>query len=99
MTGEIKKHRKHKLAAMAGVEGLEPSRTVLETGMLPLHHTPILTLCIKNILPKQIYTDLSWEGRSSQGIWSFRHYSGSGMDLTSSDVVDRQGLEPRTDRL
>ena len=25
---------------MAGVEGLEPSRTVLETGMLPLHHTP-----------------------------------------------------------
>ena len=26
---------------MAGVEGFEPSRTVLETGMLPLHHTPI----------------------------------------------------------
>ncbi len=26
---------------MAGVEGLEPSRTVLETGMLPLHYTPI----------------------------------------------------------
>ena len=26
--------------ALAGVEGLEPSRTVLETGMLPLHHTP-----------------------------------------------------------
>ena len=26
---------------LAGVEGLEPSRTVLETGMLPLHHTPI----------------------------------------------------------
>ncbi len=25
---------------VAGVEGLEPSRTVLETGMLPLHHTP-----------------------------------------------------------
>ena len=25
---------------MAGVEGLEPSRTVLETDMLPLHHTP-----------------------------------------------------------
>ena len=25
---------------LAGVEGLEPSRTVLETGMLPLHHTP-----------------------------------------------------------
>ena len=28
---------------MAGVEGLEPSRTVLETGMLPLHHTPTST--------------------------------------------------------
>ena len=25
---------------LTGVEGLEPSRTVLETGMLPLHHTP-----------------------------------------------------------
>ena len=29
---------------LAGVEGLEPSRTVLETGMLPLHHTPIYLL-------------------------------------------------------
>ena len=28
---------------LAGVEGLEPSRTVLETGMLPLHHTPIFS--------------------------------------------------------
>ena len=27
---------------MAGVEGLEPSRTVLETGMLPLHHAPMV---------------------------------------------------------
>lgn len=27
--------------ALAGVEGLEPSRTVLETGMLPLHYAPI----------------------------------------------------------
>ena len=26
---------------MAGAEGLEPSRTVLETAMLPLHHAPI----------------------------------------------------------
>ena len=26
---------------LAGVEGLEPSRTVLETGMLPLHYAPI----------------------------------------------------------
>ena len=31
---------------LAGVEGLEPSRTVLETGMLPLHHTPIFTFYI-----------------------------------------------------
>ena len=28
--------------AMAGAEGLEPSRTVLETGMLPLHHAPMV---------------------------------------------------------
>ena len=26
---------------LAGAEGLEPSRTVLETGMLPLHYTPM----------------------------------------------------------
>ncbi len=26
---------------MAGAEGLEPSTTVLETGMLPLHYAPI----------------------------------------------------------
>ena len=26
---------------MAGAEGLEPSRTVLETAILPLHHAPI----------------------------------------------------------
>ena len=26
---------------LAGVEGFEPTPTVLETGMLPLHHTPI----------------------------------------------------------
>ncbi len=31
---------------LAGVEGLEPSRTVLETGMLPLHYTPICDLYI-----------------------------------------------------
>ena len=29
---------------MAGVERLELSRTVLETVMLPLHHTPIFFL-------------------------------------------------------
>ena len=28
------------LLALAGAEGLEPSRTVLETAMLPLHHAP-----------------------------------------------------------
>ncbi len=26
---------------LAGAEGLEPSRTVLETAMLPLHHAPL----------------------------------------------------------
>ncbi len=29
------------LFVMAGAEGLEPSTTVLETGMLPLHYAPI----------------------------------------------------------
>ena len=28
-------------SSLAGVEGLEPSKTVLETAMLPLHHTPV----------------------------------------------------------
>jgi hypothetical protein len=27
-------------SGLAGAEGLEPSRTVLETAMLPLHHAP-----------------------------------------------------------
>ena len=27
---------------LAGAEGLEPSRAVLETAMLPLHHAPII---------------------------------------------------------
>ena len=30
------------LFVMAGAEGLEPSTTVLETGMLPLHYAPII---------------------------------------------------------
>lgn len=29
------------MSYLAGAEGLEPSRTVLETAMLPLHHAPI----------------------------------------------------------
>lgn len=29
-----------KVLIVAGAEGLEPSRTVLETAMLPLHHAP-----------------------------------------------------------
>ena len=36
---------------LAGVEGLEPSRTVLETGMLPLHHTPVLWWAIRDSNP------------------------------------------------
>ena len=30
-----------RLLLLAGAEGLEPSTTVLETGMLPLHYAPI----------------------------------------------------------
>ena len=43
-----------------------------------------------------------WKGIRSQRICSFRGAfanRGSGMELAVSDVVDRQGLEPRTDRL
>ena len=39
----IKKSRSEERDFLAGAEGLEPSRTVLETGMLPLHYAPILT--------------------------------------------------------
>ena len=41
---KTKNHPTGWLFILAGVEGLEPSRTVLETGMLPLHHTPIYKL-------------------------------------------------------
>ena len=34
-------YHKTRTLIIAGVEGLEPSRTVLETVMLPLHHIPI----------------------------------------------------------
>ena len=45
---------------MAGVEGLEPSRTVLETGMLPLHHTPKerhikLFLCYNTVIGTRLW--------------------------------------------
>ena len=30
-----------RVVSLAGAEGLEPSRTVLETAMLPLHHAPM----------------------------------------------------------
>ena len=33
---------RERIFVLAGAEGLEPSRTVLETGMLPLHYAPIL---------------------------------------------------------
>ena len=32
----------HNCFVLAPVEGLEPSQTVLETGMLPLHYTDVL---------------------------------------------------------
>ena len=43
------------------------------------------------------------KGGRNLWIWSFRQKSqavaGNGMEQVSSDVVDRQGLEPRADRL
>ena len=35
------KKARFRVLFLAGAEGLEPSRTVLETAMLPLHHAPI----------------------------------------------------------
>ncbi len=32
--------------AMAGVVGIEPTSTVLETGVLPLYYTPIVTIIL-----------------------------------------------------
>ena len=48
---------------LAGVEGLEPSRTVLETGMLPLHHTPKerhikLFLCYNTVIGTRLWRPL-----------------------------------------
>ena len=38
---------RERIFVLAGAEGLEPSRTVLETGMLPLHHAPVFLCLIK----------------------------------------------------
>ena len=40
--GQIKNHPQRVVFYLAGAEGLEPSRTVLETAMLPLHPAPII---------------------------------------------------------
>lgn len=44
--------------AMAGVVGIEPTLTVLETGVLPLYDTPIVNLLIyynKTVTKKQVF--------------------------------------------
>ena len=51
---------------LAGVEGLEPSRTVLETGMLPLHHTPKerhikLFLCYNTVIGTRLWRPLLYQ--------------------------------------
>ena len=49
------KKRRQNRRFVAGVEGLEPSRTVLETVMLPLHHTPIDKSNVLNYKRKDEY--------------------------------------------
>ena len=46
---------------IAGVAGIEPTSTVLETGMLPLHQTPMvgmLLFSLSVVFPKLLYTNL-----------------------------------------
>ena len=56
---------------LAGVEGLEPSQTVLETGVLPLTPYPYIKFKSGGTLKK----------------------------TNNAYLVERQGLEPRTNRL
>ena len=41
-----------KLVLLAGAEGLEPSTKVLETHVLPLHHTPTLLAATNEIIAR-----------------------------------------------
>ena len=49
-----------KINYMAGVEGFEPSSTVLETGILPLNYTPVLKMVVggRFELPNPLGADL-----------------------------------------
>ena len=67
-----------KVLIVAGAEGLEPSRTVLETAMLPLHHAPkavahasvvIIALPVGDVNPdySMVYYTYSMSGRLPKG--------------------------------
>ena len=69
--------------AMAGVEGIEPPPTVLETVVLPLNYTPIMECIIK----------FQWRGRESNP----RHYELQSYALPTelpSHLTVTTGFEP-----
>ena len=72
---------------MAGVEGLEPSQTVLETGVLPLTPYPYVFTCIM---------DDNFKCASKVFM---RLGTRKPPKINIAYLVERQGLEPRTDRL
>ena len=83
-----------------GKKASNPRPTVLETAALPAELFPYeIKLNMIKITNKKIPNRITADsiGKKSQELSRFRNYFYKNM--TSYDVVDRQGLEPRTDRL
>ena len=75
-----------------------PRPTVLETAALPAELFPYINLCTVPTKSKPSAAGSIWKGIS---FLKHRRMPNpvSGAIQESYDVVDRQGLEPRTDRL
>ena len=84
-----------------GQKDLNPRHSVLETDALPTELYPYIAIDLTKSEPSA--AGPIWEGKRSQRRCSFHGAfanRGNGTELAASDVVvDRQGLEPRTDRL
>ena len=83
-----------------GKKASNPRPTVLETAALPAELFPYILFADSKPKPNEM--GLIWEGKRRLRRHSFRGTyvnRGSGVKQASFDVVDRQGLEPRTDRL
>ena len=83
-----------------GKKASNPRPTVLETAALPAELFPYILFADSKPKPNEM--GLIWEGKRRLRRHSFRGTyvnRGSGVKQASFDVVDRQGLEPRTDGL